>query len=190
VGIAARRDRTRYMEEHYSHIHPAFLTAVHDIDLVLWLTGSRAVRVRALQHRRPGERQPDMLVAHLVLASGALVTINTVYCYPSSGALVTSDRIEVFGTAGVAVVDLSVPALTTYGTPTRYPDWTIEAPDGTGAFGAEIAHFCECLRAGQRSDIVSIDDAVAGIRIAEAMVRSADANGVDIWLEDEASGTR
>ena len=125
-----------------------------------------------------------MLVAHVVLASGALVTINTVYCYPSSGALVTSDRIEVFGTAGVAVVDTSNPALTVYGTPTRYPDWTIEAPDGTGAFGAEIAHFCACLRAGSPSDIVSIDDAVAGIRIAEAMVQSAEADGADMWLRD------
>src|SRR5262249_9668572 len=149
---------TRYMYEHYSHIHPAFLTAVHDIDLVLWLTGSRAIRVRALEHRRPGEVAPDMVVAHVVLASGALVTINTVYCYPTTGALVTSDRIEVFGTEGVAVVDLSVPALTVHGTPTGYPDWTIDAPDGSGAFLAEIAHFCECLRARSGSDVVTIDD--------------------------------
>src|SRR5262249_52632024 len=118
----------------------------------------------------------------------ALVTFNTVYCYPTSGALVTSDRIEVFGTEGVAVVDLSVPALTVHGTPTGYPDWTIDAPDGSGAFLAEIAHFCQCLRAGRGSDVVTIDDAVAGIRIAEAMVRSAAADGEDIWLDREEAG--
>lgn len=182
VGIAARRDRSRAIAERYRHVHPALLTAVHDIDLTLWLTGSRVTRIRALEHRRPDRPQPVIVWAQAVLASGALATISTAYLHPADGPMATSDRIEVYGTDGVAVVDLSVPVLALHATPGPVADWLIGPADGSGAFGDEIAHFCACLRDGRPSDIVSIDDAVAGIRIADAMVRSAAADGEDVWL--------
>lgn len=182
IGIAARRDRPRAIAEHYRHVHPAFLTAVHDIDLALWLTGSRVIRVRALEHRQPGRPQPDIFWAQAVLASGALATIATAYLLPGDGPLATSDRIEVYGTEGIAVVDLSVPVLAVHAKPGPVVDWLIGPADGSGAFGDEIAHFCACLRDGRPSNIVTINDAVAGIRIADAMVRSVAADGGDIWL--------
>jgi predicted dehydrogenase len=111
-----------------------------------------------------------------------VANISTAYLYPATGVIATSDRIEVHGDAGVAIVDLSVPTLTVHAQATTYPDWQIEAPDGSGAFGAQIAHFLECVRRGRPSDIVSIDDALEGIRIADAIVRSAAADGADIWL--------
>ena len=182
VGIAARRDRTGAIAQHYSHVHPAFLTAVHDIDLILWLTGSNWTRVRALEHRQPGRPQPDILWAQGELNSGALVTISTAYPHPAEGTIATSDRIEVYGTEGVAVVDLSVPIVAVHAKSRIVPDWLIGPSDGSGAFGTEIAHFCECLRAGRSSDVVSIDHAVEGIRIADAIVRSAADGGNDVWL--------
>ncbi len=182
VGIAARRDRSGAVAQHYSDVHPAFLTAVHDIDLILWLTGSHWTRVRALEHRQPGRPQPDILWAQGELRSGALATISTAYLHPADGPVATSDRIEVYGTDGVAFVDLSVPIVAVNTKSPIVPDWLFGPPDGSGAFGSEIAHFCECLRAGRPSDIVSIDDAVEGIRIADAIVRSAANGGIDVWL--------
>ena len=182
VAIAARRDRTRAIADAYRRVHPAFLTAVHDIDLVLWLTGSKATRVRALERRRSEVGQADLIWAQVELASGILASISTAYLHPEGGAMSQSDRIEVYGTAGVAVVDLTVPTFTVHGRPTVAPDWLFEPSDGGGAFGAEIAHFCDCLRSNRSSEIVSIDDAVEGIRIADAMVRSATTGGGDIWL--------
>ncbi len=183
VGISARRDRTRAIHEHYAHVHPAFLTCVHDIDLALWVTGSRVVRVRSMEHRAPGDAQPDIVWAQAELASGAIAAFATAYLHPSDVPVPTSDRFEVYGTRGVATLDLTTPELVVHAGPTRAPDWLIGLADGTGAMLAEVAHFVACLRTGAPSPVISVDDALAGIRIADAIVRSAAAGGADITLE-------
>lgn len=183
VGVAARRDRTRLIHEHYTHVHPAFLTCVHDIDLALWYTRSRVTRVRALEHREPGDAQPGIVWAQAELASGALATFATAYLHPSDVAVPTSDRIELYGTGGVAAVDLSQPPLVVHAGPSIAPDWLIGLGDGTGAMLAEVAHFVDCVRAGRSSPVIGVDDALAGIRVADAIVRSAAADGADIRLE-------
>ena len=185
VGIAARRDRSRLVADHYAHVHPAFLTAVHDIDLVLWLTGARGDRVRALERRSVADRGPDLIWAQIELDSGVLASVATTYLHPAVGPMQNSDRFEVYGTAGVADVDVSIPLVTVHGSPTSSPDWLIGPADGSGAFGDEIAHFLACIRYGRPSDVVSVDDAVEGIRIADAMVQSASAGGREISLRAE-----
>ncbi len=182
LAISARRDRTLAIARHYAHIHPIFLTAIHDIDQILWLTGSRFVRVRALEHRAIDHGQADIAWAQGELASGAIASISVAQVHPEGSLLTNSDRIEVYGSKGVAVIDVSTPLVTVRAAHTYAPDWLLEPEDGTGAFGAEIAHFCDCLRRGKPSDVVSIDDAVAGIRVADAIVRSTLGNGADVWL--------
>lgn len=184
VGVAARRDRTRWIHEHYAHVHPAFLTCVHDIDLCLWMTGSRVARVRSMEHRAPGDPQPDIVWAQAELASGAIASFATAYLHPSDVPVPTSDRFEVYGTGGVATVDLTTPELLVHSGPTTAPDWLIGLGDGTGAMLAEVSHFASCVRAGTPSPVISVDDALAGIRVADAIVRSAAAGGTDILLED------
>ena len=183
VGISARRDRTRWVHERYAHVHPAFLTCVHDIDLALWVTGSRVVRVRSMEHRAPGDAQPDIVWAQAELASGAVAMFATAYLHPSDVPVPTSDRFEVYGTGGVATVDLTTPELLIHASPTTAPDWLIGLGDGTGAMLAEVSHFVSCLRAGTSSPVIGVEDALAGIRVADAIVRSAAAGGGDILLE-------
>jgi predicted dehydrogenase len=183
VGVAARRDRTRAIHEHYTWVHPAFLTCVHDIDLALWLTGSRVTRVRALEHRVPGHAQPDIVWAQAELASGAIATFATAYLHPPDVAVLTSDRLEVYGTGGVATVDLSQPPLVVHAGPSVAPDWLLGLDDGKGAMLTEVAHFVECLRAGRPSPVIGVEEALEGIRVADAIVRSTAAGGADIRLE-------
>jgi predicted dehydrogenase len=173
VAISARRDRTQAIAEAYARIHPAFLTAVHDIDQVIWLTGSRVVRVRGLEVRRADRRQPDVVWAQLELASGVIATVATAMLHPAGGSVATSDRLEVYGTDGVASLDLSEPVVGIHATRPATVDWILEPDDGGGAFGSEIAHFCGCLRLGRASDVITPDEAVHGIRVADAIVRSA-----------------
>jgi predicted dehydrogenase len=86
-GVSARRDRTRWIHEHYAHVHPAFLTCVHDIDLALWVTGSRAVRVRSMgiaprvMHSRY-RAQAELAGRHRLVA--------TAYLHPSDVPVPTS----------------------------------------------------------------------------------------------------
>lgn len=177
VGIAARRDRTRRVAERYGHVHPALLTAVHDIDQVIWLTGSRVRRVRALESRRTGASQPDLVWAQLELDGGILATVSTAMLHPADGGPATSDRLEVYGTEGVAAIDMTTPLLTLHAAGAGTPDWLLEPSDGGGAFGEEIAHFCDRLRRGLPSDVIAPREAVDGIRVAEAIMRSAAAGG-------------
>lgn len=184
MGVSARRDRTRAVHEHYTHVHPAFLTCVHDIDLTLWVTGSRVTRVRAIEHRPPHDPQPDIVWAHATLASGAIASFATAYLHPSDVPVPTSDRFEVYGTEGVAVVDLTTPALTVHAGPTVTPDWLIGLGDGTGAVLEEVRHFTDRLAGRSVLDVVTVADALHGIRVADAIVRSA-STGHEILLEDD-----
>lgn len=184
VGVSARRDRTRAVHEHYAHVHPAFLTCVHDIDLVLWLTGSRVTRVHAMEHRAPGDPQPDILWAHAELASGAIASFATAYLHPSDVAVPASDRFEAYGTQGVAVVDLTVPMLTVHAGPTTAPDWLIGLEDGTGAVLEEVRHFTDRLAGRTTMEVVTVDDALHGIRVADAIVRSG-SSGRGVVVEDD-----
>lgn len=190
LGVAARRDRSRAILEHYGHVHPAFLTCVHDIDLLLWLTGASVTRVRALEHRGPGARQPDLVWAQAVLDSGVLATLSTAYLHPATGMVQTSDRLEVYGSVGVATVDMSVPSLTVHASTSSAPDWLFGLEDGSGALRAEVAHFLDCVRTGTPSSVVGPDVALAGIRVADAIVRSAAADGADIWLQESMASQR
>jgi len=180
VAIAARRDRNRKIADHYGHVHPALLTAVHDIDLMYWITGSKVTNVRALEHAQGNRQHADLIWALAKFDSGVIATISTAYLHPAEGPVATSDRFEVYGTAGVGAVDLSVPLLSINTTPTVIPDWLLAPSDGTGAFGAEIAHFCDCLRSGRASNVVSVREAVEGIRVADAMMRSAASGGQEV----------
>jgi predicted dehydrogenase len=183
IAISSRRDRTLAVARHYRHVHPAFLTAVHDIDLILWLTGCRFVRIRALEHYDRERAQADLVMAQGELSSGAIVSISVSHLHPEGSLLFNSDRIEVYGTRGTAVVDLSNPLMTVRSSGKAWaPDWLLESPDGAGAFGAEIAHFCDCLRRGTLSEVVTVEEAVAGIEVAEAMVRSIASGGADVYL--------
>jgi predicted dehydrogenase len=181
LAIAARRDRTTEIARAYARVHPALLTAVHDIDQVLWLTGSRVIRVRALEVRQAERPQPDVVWAQLELASGVIATVATAMLHPAGGSVTNSDRLEVYGTAGVAVLDPSDPVVTLRTDPPSDLDWILEPPDGGGAFGAEIAHFLSCVRAARPSDVITPDEAVHGIRVADAIIRSA-ADGAVVTL--------
>lgn len=184
VGVSARRDRTRAIHERYRHVHPAFLTCVHDIDLVLWVTGSRVTRVSAIEHRAPGDPQPDIVWAHAELGSGAIASFATAYLHPSDVAVPASDRFEAYGTKGVAVVDLTNPVLTVHAGPTTAPDWLIGLGDGTGAVLEEVRHFVDRLAGHSSMEVVTVDDALHGIRVADAIVRSA-ATGRDVLVTDD-----
>jgi predicted dehydrogenase len=158
------------------------LTLVHDIDQIIGLTADRVVRVRALESRRPGYPQPDVVWAQLELASGVIASVSTAMLHPTGSSVATSDRLEVYGTEGVASVDLTEAPLTIHARTPVVTDWILEPPDGGGAFGAEIAHFCAHLRSGRPSDIISVDEASHGIRVADAIMRSALAGGTIVDL--------
>ena len=155
LAIDSSRDRGRDHLLLYPDVHPALMTLIHDIDLALWISGSPALKVSAYQR---GDA-PALVWAHIEAADGTLWSLRTSWLLPNQASF--SDRLEVHGSDGAEVVEL---------TPAAH----------TAALDAEIAHFCSCIRRGAASDRVTLTDAAHGIRIAEAIISSAAAGGVQV----------
>jgi predicted dehydrogenase len=181
VALHARRDRSARLTLDYPDESPILLTGVHDIDLALWLAGSRVESVRAVQ-RRNLTSQVSLVWAYLNHANGVLSSVHATYLLPKDSGSSTSDRIDVYGSAGAAFIDLSTSPPTTrpqelLGLSSRQP----EAVDDD-ALANELEHFAGCVRTQQQSTVISLDEAVHGVAVAAAIVESARLNGEEVLL--------
>jgi predicted dehydrogenase len=66
------------------------------------------------------------------------------------------------------------------GHPVEAVDHELTPDSVPGGIDAEVAHFCACVRDGRASDLITLAEAEHGIRVAEAIIASADAGGVGI----------
>ncbi len=153
LAIHSSRDRGRDHLELYPDVHPALMTLIHDIDLALWISGAPALKVTA--HER-GDGAPALVWAHVEAGDGSLWSLRTSWLLPADASV--ADRVEVYGSDGAEVVEL---------TPDSYD----------AALDAEIAHFCTCIRKAEASRVVTLAEAAHGIRVAEAVIVSADHGG-------------
>jgi predicted dehydrogenase len=155
LAIDSNRDRSRDHLQLYPDVHPALMTLIHDVDLALWISGAPALRVSAYQR---GDA-PALVWAHVEAADGSLWSLRTSWLLPTDASF--SDRLEVHGSDGAEVLELT-------------------ADTHAGALDAEVAHFCSCIRRGATSDVITLTDAAHGIRIAEAIISSAAAGGIQV----------
>ncbi len=177
LGISALRDRDRDHERLYGDVHPALMTMIHDIDLALWISGSEAVTVSA--HERGGEIDgpPLLLRAQIEAADGSLWTLGASWLLPVSASL--SDRLEVYGTTGVATLDLR-PTVNLFGATLESIDHEVTREIRGGALERQIDYFCTCLRTETPPSVVTLKEAAHGVRIAEAIIRSASRGGQQV----------
>jgi predicted dehydrogenase len=167
LAISSSRDRPRSHSVLFPGIHPAFMTTVHDIDLALWITGSRAVRVTAHERGVNGSEQPHLVWAQVEAAGGSVWSLRTSWVLPDTAQL--ADRLEVYGTEGAVALEFN--------------DHELTPETHAGALDAEIGHFCTCIREGVASSVITLAEAACGIQIAEAMMASASQRGVPIDLD-------
>jgi predicted dehydrogenase len=170
IGISARRDRGSDHLGRFPDVHPALMTMIHDIDLALWVTGSRALRVSA--RGRGGEPDRPILVwAQVEAADGTIWSLRTAWVLPDDATPV--DEFQAYGVDGTSEVAVRQDGATTG----RRDGERLGRDSLTDALDAEIAHFCSCLRRGTPSDVIPLADADHGIRVAQAIVASAAAGG-------------
>ncbi|WP_127572248.1 Gfo/Idh/MocA family protein [Georgenia faecalis] len=153
VALTLRRHRTRDHDERYPGEHPAMLTSIHDLDLALWLTSSRPVAVRSVEARVPGRNQPAAVTAEIVMASGAVCSVQSSWVLPDGADV--PDAVEVVGTGGV--LSLGDPAG--------------DGADELGeALDREIAHFLDRVAARSASPVVALADGVAAVLLAHDVI--------------------
>lgn len=187
VTIRAKRNCSRSWFSIYGdRAHTVYETIIHDIDLVLWFTGSRVKRVYALDRYISGLRHPDALVATLQLENGTMATLETSWFVPEGAPRnvlagewtgTIDAEFEIIGTEQSARYRLLDSGLTLAANDAIHqPDvglWPEVYGSIGGALRLEDEHFISCVRAGTPSPIASIEDALHGLQVAEAIVRSA-----------------
>lgn len=179
VAATARRDRRHDIASAYQRTHPALLTMIHDIDLVLWLFATPVLTVQASQVVSAASAlQPSFLTATLRFLDGAVAVLSTSFLLPNGSMEANSDRLEVYGTEGVASVDTSFPVTLVQAKSIYAPDLILTPGFANGALDEEISHFCSCAHAKTPSDIMPVSQAVAAVEVASAIVRSSEGGGV------------
>lgn len=169
--------------------------ATHDLDLVRWLGGSPVERVAAQTQHRMGRAHED-----LVLVTGRLergVAFNSVVDWLSPTKV---RRTRILGERGMLVADTLTADLTFYANaqvPTRgWPamqamrgvaegDMTRYALERREPLVIELEAFCARIRGDADAPMVSLEDGLETLAVAEAVLASA-AAGETVVLEAAA----
>ena len=180
TSLAARRNRPRGLVASHGRVHPSLVTAIHDIDVMLWLSGDRIRSVRAVHRLANRDAGAHGLWALLQFERGTIATLETVWMLPDEAGAATDDAFEAIGTEGTARIQFDVPGLRL---------WTasgLHAPDvsyepwlhGTiaGALKEELAYFATCALSRTPPTIVTPTDGLAALAVVLAAIESAEAD--------------
>jgi predicted dehydrogenase len=166
--------------------HIVFETLIHDIDLLLWFSGSQATRVMAMERRFGSHLSPEGCFALIQFASGCVGIAETSWFVPAQApANVTTDtwqgtidaELAVVGTHRTAQLRLLDGPLQIWGEQGQScPDgllWPQRQGQVLGALQVELGDFVTAARSGIPSATASLNQAIDGLRIAEAIVESS-----------------
>jgi predicted dehydrogenase len=175
LSVTARRHRDDGHARRYAE-DPVLMTMVHDIDLALWITGAVPDEVAA--YRRPaGTVRSETLMMGAAKPGAPVWRLTTAWTFPTLAP--PADRIEVIGERGSVELDAGI-AIRLYGEAPLILDISTTDPDQPHQ--AELAYFVDCIRQRTKPATVTLADAAAGLRVADAVLASL-ASGAPVRLK-------
>jgi predicted dehydrogenase len=195
VTLRLKRNCSRaWFEVYGDRAHSVFETIIHDIDLAIWFTGSRASKVYAVQRNISGLTYPDACMAIVQFENGSVCALETSWLVPGQApANVLTDswhgtidaELELNGTRQSARLRLLETGLQIWTDDiAKHPEagmWPEVYGQVSGALREEDAHFIDRVIQKNASTVASVEDAVEGLRIAEAIIKSA-STGKEVTL--------
>lgn len=178
VTIRTRRNRTKGNFKKYQRVHPLFVNGVHDIDIMLWYAGTPVKKVRGYQRNIQGSATPDVVWGIIEFANGIIGVLETTWLTPDQAGIFCNDALEVVTDNGIAMLDL-VPDGLSFWLESGYsvPD-ILGAPRVrgyiVGSLATELSYFAACVMKGEKPAVVTAEEARDGVRIAAALVESAE----------------
>lgn len=186
LSMYFRRSRPRSLFQTYKRTHIAFVTAVHDIDLAIWYAGGRVTNVRAFARNVRDDRVPEVLWACLEFDHGAIGIVQSNWMTHDAAGIDMNDALEVVCEHGTALFDNHTSGLQLWSAEgRRSADNTVHSVIDRAASGAlreQYAYLSRCIREGRQPERLSFADAVHGVQVAEAIVKSAE-TGRDVRIE-------
>jgi predicted dehydrogenase len=166
--------------------------ATHDIDLTAWVTGASYRSVSARTAHRSGRPHEDLVSAVAELSNGLVVTHLVNWLSPFKERVTT-----VTGDLGSLVADTLTADLTLFKNGSQLAQWDRVADFRGMVEGdmiryaiakpeplmTELGHFAAAVRGEPDGDVVTLEEGLSTVRIAEALRESA-ATGESIRLAD------
>lgn len=162
--VNSRRYRDNSHAVRYRDVDPVLMTMIHDIDLAVWIAQSPFRSVRA--HRSGDDIFRSLTAANAITDSGLICDLRTAWTFSAEG--LPPDRIEVVGDRGS--VELEVGHSLRLFMDGRTTDIPLAQIDDMLA--NEHDHFLDCLRAREIRPALTLRDALDGIRLADAILKS------------------
>lgn len=170
LSVTARRHRdvghaVRYRED------PVLMTMIHDIDLALWITGAGIEDVLALRNPAGASRSETIMTARGV--RGAVWRLATAWTFPIQSC--PPDRIEVIGERGSIELEVGKAIHACGASPLHIDIGGVETDQ---PLETELSYFAACIRNGETPKAVTSGDALAGLRVADAVLASLQSGGL------------
>ena len=176
LSIYARRNRPKWQGNIYKRTPLVLETAIHDLDAMLWYTQKRVRSVRSYEVCVEPGKGADLTCATLIFEDGAVGLLQTMWLLPNKTPFL-DDSMQVVTTSGVANIDMLQSGLTIWREEgAEIPDVNYEPRLRGTVFGAlreELSYFALCALEGQKPGLLTADDGLAALRVALALVESA-----------------
>ena len=192
VSLSARRNMSAVSTATVlNKIGPISSNVIHDIDMMLWLTGAKVVSVYAQTVSVRGLKHPDIGQVMLRFDSGATATLESVACMPDTPFDI-DERMNIVGTEGFVQVqdtfsNIGIASKDAFTSPdTTY--WPILHGKMGGALPEEFAYFARCVLQGQEPSIITPEEAMEATRVALVAEESAlrgEVVRLDIYHQDK-----
>lgn len=178
VALSARRNiPAAWSEALLDKASPISDTGIHDTDLLLWLSDSRAVSVYAQTVDVSGRKNPDVVQIMYRFANGATATYESVWCMPETSPFVIDERMSVIGSEGFVHVQDTFPNLGIASKDGFISPDTTYWPELHGAAGGalreEFMYFARCVSEGLAPTVITPEESMAAIETVLAAERSA-----------------
>jgi UDP-N-acetylglucosamine 3-dehydrogenase len=178
VSMHATRNLSRTIgAQVLDKISPLMGDGIHDTDLMLWLTGSKVQTVYAQNVRVNNFKYPDIGWAMYRFASGAVGVVEDVWFLPENTPFQIDARFEIIGTEGAIYIDCGNAGLDINDASGLHkPDtayWPKLHGASVGALRLELAYFANCVRTGERPEVVTPVEARDAVAVMCAAEQSA-----------------
>ncbi len=164
-------------------ISPLMGDGIHDIDIMLWLTGEKVKTVYARNVKYRDFKNPDGGWAMLNFESGAVGVVETLWCLPENTSFSIDARMEIIGTEGAIYIDCGNAGVTVNDSNgIKKPDsiyWPKVAGKRCGALRTELEYFTECIRSDISPSIITPQESREAVTVVSAAEKSAKSGNVE-----------
>lgn len=177
VSIYAKRNIPRERLVLHNRIHPVLMALSHDIDQIVSFMPVLPRRVYAMERKTDKSLEnPDVFWGLIEYENGCIAALETLWLLPTSARYVDS-YMEI--ATSEKVLHASYPGDGFWVDSKEghiYPDTAVNDVfwgQHTGALKDEICYFLRCVKENRAPDFVTAEEAVLGIEIGQALMRSA-----------------